>query len=220
MFSFTVKGASMTFDILQGDVLTRLADLPDGCVNMCVTSPPYFGLRNYGTGTWEGGDTGCQHVLGDDNCCTLCGAEYKDFQIGLESTPKAYIDSLVKVFREVRRVLRDDGVLWVNIGDSYAGSGKGRCADGSFRVTEGLGKITANSKGQIKGVLRNSNHIEGCKPKDLIGIPWMFAFAMREDGWYLRQDIIWAKPNPTPESVQDRCTRSHEYIFMFSMCSR
>lgn len=149
--------------IIIGDALDALRELPSGIADTCVTSPPYYGLRDYGV----------------------------DGQIGIESTPQAYIERLVGVFREVRRVLRDDGTLWINIGDSYAGSGKGR--DGYF--------------GELKR-------------KDLMGVPWMLAFALRADGWYLRQDIIWHKPNPMPESVKDRCTKSHEYIFLLSKSSR
>jgi DNA modification methylase len=149
----------------------------------CVTSPPYYGLRDYGH---EG-------------------------QIGLEETPEEYIKAMVEVFRCVWDVLEDDGTLWLNIGDSYAGSGKGRNADGTHQ--EG-GKQGTN-KGSIVGLLTKTE-TPNCKPKDLIGIPWMLAFALRADGWYLRQDIIWHKPNPMPESVQDRCTKAHEYIFLMS----
>jgi DNA modification methylase len=149
----------------------------------CVTSPPYFGLRDYG----------------------------HDGQIGLEETPEQYIQAMVEVFRCVWDVLADDGTLWLNIGDSYAGSGKGRNADGTHQ--EG-GKQGTN-KGTVLGSLVKTEAPQ-CKPKDLIGIPWMLAFALRADGWYLRQDIIWHKPNPMPESVRDRCTKAHEYIFLLS----
>lgn len=145
--------------ILEGDAAEKLKTLDDESVHTCVTSPPYFGLRDYGTAG----------------------------QIGLEQHPKEYVKKLVRVFREVRRVLRDDGTLWLNIGDSYAR----------------YGKFT-------------SAKYAGCKQKDLIGIPWMLAFALRADGWYLRQDIIWQKTNCMPESVRDRCTKSHEYIFLLS----
>ena len=149
----------------------------------CVTSPPYFGLRDYG------------HAG----------------QIGLEETPEQYIAAMVEVFRCVWDVLEDDGTLWLNIGDSYANSGKGRNADGLHQ--EG-GKQGTNV-GTIVGKLVKTA-APNCKPKDLIGIPWMLAFALRADGWYLRQDIIWHKPNPMPESVRDRCTKAHEYIFLMS----
>ena len=165
----------VTVDILQGDCLTILKTLPKKSINCCVTSPPYYGLRDYGV----------------------------DGQLGLEPTPEEYIKKLVAVFREVRQVLRDDGTLWVNIGDSYNGSGG---AGGDYNQG-GL------KEGQPKYPGRD---ISGLKPKDLIGIPWMLAFALRADGWYLRQDIIWNKPNPMPESVRDRCTKAHEYIFLLS----
>ena len=154
-----------------------LKTMPSQSVNMCVTSPPYFGLRDYGV----------------------------DGQIGLEDTPDAYIARLVDVFREVKRVLRDDGTLWVNIGDSYCGTGD----KGDYKDP----KYADGRNGQSVSKTKNVN---GCKHKDLIGIPWMLAFALRADGWYLRQDIIWQKPNPMPESVRDRCTKSHEYIFLLS----
>ena len=144
----------------------------------CVTSPPYFGLRDYG----------------------------HDGQLGLEETPDEYIKAMVEVFRCVWDVLEDDGTLWLNIGDSYAGSGKGTAGN--------LGK-THNER-HMEHATSSGLVPEGCKPKDLIGIPWMLAFALRADGWYLRQDIIWHKPNPMPESVQDRCTKAHEYIFLLS----
>lgn len=160
-----------------GDCLETLQRMPDGIVNTCVTSPPYFGLRDYGH---EG-------------------------QIGLEATPDAFITKLVGVFREVRRVLRDDGTLWVNIGDSYCGTGsKGDWVD------------PKNPNGRNGQSVSKTQKLHGYKSKDLIGIPWMLAFALRADGWYLRQDIIWHKPNPMPESVQDRCTKAHEYIFLMS----
>ena len=171
------------YSLHHGDCVSVLSTLPDCSVDCCVTSPPYFGLRDYG----------------------------HDGQIGLEPTPDAFVAKLVAVFREVRRVLRDDGTLWLNIGDSYAGSGKGRNADGTHQ--EG-GKQGTN-KGTVLGSLVKTEAPQ-CKPKDLIGIPWMLAFALRSDGWYLRQDIIWHKPNPMPESVRDRCTKVHEYIFLLS----
>lgn len=175
--------------------------MPDESIQSVITSPPYYGLRDYGTGKWIGGDVNCPHkrttkigktvktitghqgmydqgsVVGDaiyKSVCPKCGAVRSDEQLGLEETPELYISSLVSVFAEVHRVLRNDGTVWVNLGDTYG------------------------------------------KEKGLIGIPWKFAFAMQEFGWYLRQDIIWHKPNPMPESVKDRCTKAHEYIFLFS----
>jgi DNA modification methylase len=163
--------------IIVGDVRTAMNSIPDQSVQTCITSPPYWGLRDYGEGD----------------------------QIGLEETPQQYVDQMVEVFRQVWRVLKDDGTLWLNIGDSYAGSGKGPAGN--------------------LGATHNERHMEhkhsaivpdGLKPKDLVGIPWRLAFALQADGWYLRQDIIWAKPNPMPESVTDRCTKSHEYVFLLS----
>jgi len=173
----------MNCDIYQGDALNRLKELPDTCVQCCVTSPPYWGLRDYGV---EG-------------------------QMGLESTPKQYVEKMVNLFREVRRVMRDDGTLWLNLGDSYAGSGKARGGGGDGSTSA---KQVTNRGAYFDGGVPVC--VPNCKAKDLIGTPWMVAFALRDDGWYLRSDIIWAKPNPMPESVTDRPTRSHEYIFLFS----
>lgn len=227
--------------ILQGDCLEVLRTLPDGIIDCCVTSPPYYGLRDYGTGKWVGGDPNCPHKrmskysestitghkqddlrgnVGDaiyKTVCPLCGAVREDKQIGLEETPEDYIQRLVDVFREVKRVLKDDGTLWLNIGDSYWGSGS-RGFDFTDSFTE-ASKLQQGSKGTTN--LSNIPKLVGAtdtgiKNKDLVGIPWMLAFALRADGWYLRQDIIWHKPNPMPESVKDRCTKSHEYIFLLS----
>ena len=169
--------------VLFGDCRSTLDAFLSKSARMCVTSPPYYGLRDYG---------------GEED------------QIGLEQTPDQYIDQLVEVFRKVKNVLTDDGTCWVNLGDSYYNYRPGR--------GQGLAKQTvSNTKQDLPDVCpRRGNRIEGLKEKDLIGIPWLFAFAMRADGWYLRQDIIWHKPNPMPESVKDRCTKSHEYIFLFS----
>jgi site-specific DNA-methyltransferase (adenine-specific) len=165
--------------ILIGDVRERLKELPDQSVNCCVTSPPYWGLRDYGN----------------------------DGQIGLEHQPGAFIAELVQVFGEVKRVLRDDGTLWVNMGDSYASTKEGNTNGTAGKVKQKAGVNDNTRKRTIP---------DGLKAKDLVGIPWMLAFALRADGWYLRQDIIWHKPNPMPESVTDRCTKSHEYIFLLS----
>lgn len=166
----------MTTKIIIGDCREVLKTLPEKSVHCCVTSPPYYGLRDYGV---EG-------------------------QIGLEQSPEEYVNELVGVFREVKRVLRDDGTLWLNLGDSYAGSGKGIGSD--------HGKAVFTDENIRKTNWKNT----GLKPKDLIGIPWRVAFALQADGWYLRQDIIWQKFNPMPESVRDRCTKAHEYIFLLS----
>lgn len=171
----------MKATILIGDVLNRLAELPDGSVRTCVTSPPYWGLRDYGEAD----------------------------QLGLEPTPEAYVENMVKVFREVWRVLADDGTLWLNLGDSYGNPSAGR-NDGNHRADGRLGGMSFKATGTTKFTANS------VKPKDLVGIPWRVAFALQADGWYLRQDIIWAKPNPMPESVRDRCTKSHEYVFLLS----
>ena len=166
--------------ILFGDCRDTLKQF-DEQARMCVTSPPYYGLRDYG---------------GEDS------------QIGQEQSPEEFIDELVKVFREVRNILTDDGTLWVNIGDSYYNYR----SDGNYpKQTVSKTRQDLPTKTPVRG-----NKLKGLKSKDLIGIPWMLAFALRKDGWYLRQDIIWHKPNPMPESVRDRCTKSHEYIFLLS----
>lgn len=228
-------------------------------IQCCVSSPPYYGLRDYGTARWVGGDPNCKHIdtdkmaerkrqkksmiafgeildgstrtrahdesIGKDfqyrETCKLCGALRLDDQIGLEPSPEAYVANLLTVFREVWRVLKDDGTLWLNLGDSYWG-GKGQSSQAWS--TENQDRDTLQkSYHQIsgKGETRPTDGKHPViKPKDLIGIPWMVAFALRADGWFLRQDIIWQKPNPMPESVTDRCTKSHEYIFMLSKSSR
>lgn len=173
----------MSVRIICADVLAGLAQLADESVHCCVTSPPYWGLRDYGV---EG-------------------------QIGLEPTPEAFVARLVEVFREVRRVLRKDGTLWLNLGDSYCNTDKWGGGGGN------TGKQTVDN-GEVPSwaVRRKRDHIPGIKPKDLVGIPWMTAFALRADGWWLRQEIIWHKPNPMPESVTDRCTKAHEHIFLLT----
>ena len=171
--------------IYQGDCLEVLKTFEDDCINCCVTSPPYYGLRDYGV----------------------------DGQIGNEDSPSDYVDKLANIFSEVRRILKDDGTLWLNLGDSWAGSNQGA---GTKHLTPKQASNHGTNYMTTENHISKLKHIEGCKPKDLIGIPWMVAFALRESGWYLRQDIIWAKGNPMPESVKDRCTKSHEYIFLLS----
>jgi len=211
--------------IIQGNNLDSIKSLESESINTCVTSPPYWGLRDYGTATWVGGDEGCDHTINDGtfdpkkgikverpirgvdkNFCIKCGAVREDQQLGLEETPESFVENLVVLFREIRRVLRDDGTVWLNLGDSYAMS--------SMRGKNSEFKSISQSKSGIVNVKKNIPH--GLKAKDLIGIPWRVAFALQQDGWYLRQDIIWHKPNPMPESVRDRCTKSHEYIFLLS----
>jgi len=231
----------VTVRIINADVFEGLAQLEDESVQCCVTSPPYWGLRDYGTARWEGASSSCDHVshtirtgagmeaLGEKyrgggkkatpekliqfaEVCGKCGAARVDQQLGLEPTPEAFVEKTVAVFKEVRRVLRKDGVLFLNIGDSYAsqpswGRGGGSTLDGRKQGNEG-GAAVCRAK------------LPGLKQKDLIGIPWMLAFALRADGWYLRQEIIWNKPNPMPESVTDRCTKAHEHIFLLSKSAR
>ena len=176
------EGNIMRNKILYGDCRDTLKQF-DEQARTCITSPPYYGLRNYGN---------------------------EENQIGQENTPEEFIDQLVNVFKEVRNVLTDDGTLWVNLGDSYYNYRPGK---GQSYPKQSVSKTNQDLPTQCN---KRGNKLDGLKEKDLIGIPWMFAFAMRSDGWYLRQDIIWHKPNPMPESVKDRCTKSHEYIFLLS----
>ena len=166
----------MAINILQGDCIESLKKLEDQSINTCITSPPYWGLRNYND---------------------------EEKQLGMEDTPEEFTENLVKVFREVKRVLRDDGTVWLNLGDSYSSGGRTTTTNQSLRGDKDYGVTRPKPS-------------KGIKPKDLIGIPWRVAFALQQDGWYLRQDIIWHKPNPMPESVKDRCTKAHEYIFLLS----
>jgi DNA modification methylase len=234
-----------------GDVFDVLPTLDAGSVNCCVTSPPYWGLRDYGTATWEGGDAECDHrqdaggtrnkgrdraasggtfhdsptvepALGVPyrDVCGKCGARRIDSQLGLEPTPEEYVAKIVAVFREVRRVLRDDGTLWLNLGDSYAAQ-----RSGSVMPAETLaggqngwmpdGTRTNRDRHDGYSPSRNAAAI-GLKHKDLVGIPWRVAFAIQADGWYLRSEIIWAKRNCMPESVTDRPTKSHETLFLLA----
>ena len=179
----------MTAKILIGDVRARLKDIETGSVQTCVTSPPYWGLRDYGN----------------------------DGQIGLETTIAEYVNNMVEVFREVKRTLRDDGTLWLNLGDSYASFRDGKAVPDTTRG-DSLGTLVP--KGLAKNRMATTFTGTNIKHKDLVGIPWRVAFALQEAGWYLRQDIIWAKPNPMPESVTDRCTKSHEYLFLLSKSSK
>jgi len=178
----------MSYQLYHGDCLETLKTFASESINCCVTSPPYFGLRDYGV----------------------------DGQIGMEHTPDDFVNSLVTVFREVRRVLKDDGTLWVNLGDSY--SAHKDCKSIGQSLAKGTTRENAHVIEKGKSRTKDSKMLKsvGLKNKDLIGIPWMVAFALRADGWYLRSDIIWSKPNPMPESVRDRPTKSHEYIFLLS----
>lgn len=224
--------------IIFGDNRLSLKKLiADGIkVRTVVTSPPYFGLRDYGTGKWEGGNLDCNHkknppafdkiataksTIGEysntahsqegyKEICKKCGAKRIDFQIGLEATPEKYVENIVEVFRLIWDVLEKDGTVWLNLGDSYMGS---------------WGATSHKMDGKAKRVGSNNRPATSykhpyLKPKDLIGVPWKVAFALQKDGWWLRSDIVWAKPNQLPESVTDRCTKSHEYVFMLTKSRR
>lgn len=219
--------------ILLGDVRQTLKSLPDKSIHCVVTSPPYWGLRDYGTATWLGGDPKCSHkrdskfsescstgqrnlegAIGDGiykTVCPRCGAVRIDSQLGLEQTKEQYVENMVSVFTEVWRVLRDDGTLWLNLGDSYAGS------NGNGYKQTIASTNASNAGGENEDFRAIIGRDDGdLKAKDLVGIPWRVALALQSAGWYLRQDIIWSKPNPMPESVLDRCTKAHEYIFLLT----
>lgn len=239
----------MNIQVLHGDCREVLRTLGSESVQCVVTSPPYFGLRDYQTAVWRNGDDACDHkpdvkprterprqglTGGLDymqaqepayrDVCGNCGATRIDNQIGLERTPAEYVETLVEVFREVRRVLRKDGTLWLNLGDSYAGSwgnysGHNRGNGKQRQITTGS-QIHQQAYEGLEDWRPPTASVPGLKPKDLIGIPWRVAFALQADGWWLRSDIIWAKPNCMPESVTDRPTRSHEYIFLLTKSER
>lgn len=179
----------MNVQILIGDCRAVLSTMDAQSVQTCVTSPPYFGLRDYGV----------------------------DGQIGLEPTPDAFVQELVSVFREVHRVLRDDGTLWLNLGDSYNTQPAGNISPSGFSQTR---PSRVSNNGDQETVKTGRRFVDSLKKKDLLGVPWRVALALQADGWYLRQDIIWHKPNPMPESVTDRCTKAHEYIFLLSKSER
>jgi DNA modification methylase len=194
--------------ILHGNALEVLQTIEPESVHTCVTSPPYFGLRDYGLPEtiWNEVDylplpgMGAIHIIEWKGC------------LGLEPTIEMFVGHIILIFREVHKILRKDGTVWVNFGDSYSGSGKGSAAD-----PENAKKYKQGTSKGMLGAVKTLRKIEtSCKPKDMMGIPWRVAFALQADGWYLRQDIIWNKPNPMPESVTDRCAKSHEYIFLMS----
>ncbi len=244
----------MTWRIHEGDALTVLRGMPSEAFNCCVTSPPYWGLRDYGTGRWEGGEVSCEHrgrpkprqdtsgggpdkgrfaetrgtqpgkraysVPVREVC--RCGARRVDLQLGLEPTPELYVARVVEIFREVRRVLRADGSVWLNLGDCYATN-----AGAAQRGAPPSAKSTLRGNGHTGGgpKLHAGRPIKATrshclKPKDLVGIPWMVAFALRADGWWLRSSVIWSKTNPMPESVTDRPTKAHEDVFLLSKSER
>lgn len=218
--------------IYTGDSLAVLKTFPDESVNCFISSPPYFGHRDYGTDKWEGGNPMCEHRVTNrpaDNknkkaiihgvrpganasVCELCGATRVMTQIGLEQTPEQYVARLVAVFHEAQRVLRKDGTLWLNLGDSWA-SAKSRYSSSPQTLS---GKSRNEPTSRNKPDLRHAGYAD----KQLLGIPWRVAFALQDDGWILRSDIIWGKKNPMPESVKDRVTKAHEYVFMFAKSGR
>jgi DNA modification methylase len=235
-------------ELWLGDAAQTMRRLPAESVQAIVTSPPYWGLRDYGTARWEGGSSRCDHKHGgqvphtkhpaaalvfrtglrpgsENSVCPKCGGRRVDDQIGLEHTPELYVDALVRVFAEARRVLSKDGSLWLVLGDSFFGSWQNY--GGGHR---GAGK----QRPIIKGSSAQNPVWEGTegyrpaatlkhpmlKPKDLVGIPWRVAFALQADGWFLRSDIVWSKPNPMPESVKDRPTRAHEFMFLLAKSER
>jgi DNA modification methylase len=219
------------FSVLLGDVRKRAKDVPRKSIHTVVTSPPYYALRDYSTGRYEGGSPDCDHLhdnprqdhskgrlLGRGaqgaalaartpmrSFCTKCGAIRVDEQLGLEESPEEYVEKMVSVFREVWECLRDDGTVWLNLGDSYSHGGCGSRDAGRWPKQSRNDHMPTHHK----------KH-SGRKPKDLIGIPWLVAFALQRDGWYLRSDIIFGKNNPMPESIKDRPTRAHEYLFLLS----
>lgn len=229
--------------------MDRLKELPSESVHCVVTSPPYWGLRDYGTAQWKGGNSGCDHSTprsrGDDikngdkqgtskgsrpntQMVCPCGAVRIDAQFGLEATPDEYVARLVGVFRELKRVLRDDATLWLNLGDSFSRArslmSNRYARAGGWSNNNGLDGVKREESKRPRtnapeGVV-SQKLAYGLKEKDLVGIPWMIAFALRADGWYLRSDIIWSKPNSMPESVMDRPTKSHEYVFLLSKSAR
>jgi len=240
----------VTWEILTGDAIERLRELPAESVQCCITSPPYHGLRDYGTGAWEGGDAACEHRASElrrgvnlaqsvtstrggakkiaeagwipfRDVCGHCGAQRIDRQIGLEPTLDEYLDRLVEVFGEVWRVLRDDGTLWLNLGDGYASHTSGNPQTGVSERSALRGNGHAGGNPKLKALERPVRSVvSGLKAKDLVGLPWMVAFALRAAGWYLRSDVIWAKPNPLPESVTDRPTSAHEHLFLLAKSAR
>ena len=233
----------ITNHIYEGDVIDKLKELDSSSIQCVVTSPPFWNLRDYGTATWVGGAENCDHSSAKEASrydyslktspiqngsrkgtdapkwkkeCPDCGAVKIDSQIGLEDTPEAYVAKMVEVFREIKRVLKKDGTVWLNLGDSYASHPAGNIRPSGFSQT----RPSRQKHGKGTETVDLPKKQYGLKPKDLVGIPWRVAFALQADGWYLRQDIIWHKPNPMPESIQDRCTKTHEYIFLLTKSAK
>lgn len=226
----TIHHADDTVTLHHGDTLSVLRELAPGSVDCVVTSPPYYGLRDYGTATWDGGDPECDHVekaapdlagtsglnspvrqeMRARDVCGRCGAVRVDQQYGLEETPAAYVETMCNVFHEVRRVLADDGTLWLNLGDSYVSTQRSN--------NQGSSSSTLESKGSAKttGVTISGTSRPGLPAKNLLGMPWRVAFALQADGWFLRNAIVWSKPNAMPESVTDRLSCKYELVFLLS----
>lgn len=223
LMPFWATADGETVRLYRGEVRSVLRRLPEKSVQCVVTSPPYWTLRDYATASWKGGDPACDHKTyrggrGDSSAkqvtnggsqyyttspCPKCGAVCVDEQIGSEPTPEQYVETIVSVFREVRRVLRDDGTLWLNLGDNYTSGGGPR-------------ETGSSDSGVRRGDPPSGRAPRSLPAGNMVGIPWRVAFALQADGWILRQDIIWHKPNPMPESVRNRCTKAHEYVFLFS----
>jgi len=219
------------YEVLIGNCLETMEQIEDESIDTCVTSPPYWGLRDYQTASWDGGDENCDHQPPEEKgewitsvseyksashasrynktACHKCGALRVDSQLGMEETPEEYVEKMVDVFRVVWRKLKPSGTVWLNLGDSYAGGGG---SSGHTEETKNIGRTTASY-----GAVATGGRVpSGLKAKDLVGIPWRVALALQADGWWLRQDIIWSKPSCMPEAVKDRCTKSHEYIFLLT----
>lgn len=235
-------------DVLIGDAAEVMATMPAESVHCVVTSPPYWGLRDYGTASWDGGDPDHLHVgsvqrqaggriespkqmsnvgsldVRSGDCA--CGARRSDDQLGLEDSPDEFVDRLVAIFREVRRVLRPDGTVWLNLGDTYAGAASPSSQTGLSSAADAYAPGRSprapnrDERGEVERPIRSSAVPSGLKAKDLVGIPWRVALALQRDGWYLRSDIVWSKPNPMPSSVGDRPTVAHEYVFLLAKSSR
>ena len=226
--------------IMQGDAMEALSSMEAASVHMVVTSPPYWGLRDYGLGQWQGGDAECEHNVPPrpaidvesggglwraanaegwpNHTCGHCGAVQQSAGIGLEPTLGEWVGKIVEVMREVWRVLRNDGTVWLNLGDAYASIGRSaRKESPGVGATQAMPRVEREVVWQAGGGHNFNWELPGgIRPKNLIGLPWRVAFALQDDGWILRSDIIWAKLNPMPESVKDRPTKAHEYLFLLA----
>jgi DNA modification methylase len=222
-----------TCKIICGDALATLPELPAESIQCCITSPPYYGLRDYGTGRWEGGDPACDHSRRTSTktgavttqsmphnsnhelepwlggVCGKCGAVRVDQQIGIEATPEQYIDKIVQLGQGIRNALREDGTFWLNLGDSYYNYRPGCISQPKQTLTRHEGAV-------VEKTAKRSTRLAGFKEKDRLMIPARCAIALQQDGWFLRDEIVWHKPNPMPESVTDRTTKSHEFMYLLT----